>query len=259
MLSSSLKTKELILSETRINLIPPQPWQWNNYVDAWTAMPFNLYLMNTLVIVVASVVGGLLSASMVAYGFARLRFKGRDQLFLLVLATMMLPTMVTTIPTFMLYHRLHFLNTYIPLILPQWLGGGAFYIFLLRQYMLTIPHELDDAARVDGCSPIGIYRHIILPCIGPALATAAIFLFVNSWNDLWGPMIYLSQQKMWTLAAGMLQFKLAFGVQASGGVQQFQLHWLMALGTLTILPIFVFYLAFQRYFVSGVLTSGIKG
>jgi multiple sugar transport system permease protein len=259
MFSSALKTHDYILAETRINLIPPRPWQWQNFVDAWARYPFSLYLLNTLIIVAASLAGGLLSSSMVAYGFARLRFKGREKLFVLVLATMMLPGQVTTIPTFLLYHRLGWLNTWLPLILPYWLGGGAFYIFLLRQYILTIPRELDDAAAVDGCTPIGIYRHVILPNIGPALATGAIFIFVNTWNDLWGPMVYLSKQSLWNIAAGMLQFKLAFGVQASGGVQQFQLQWLMALATLTMLPVLIFYLAFQRYFVSGVVTSGIKG
>ena len=258
MVSSSLKTKLQILSETRVNLIPPWPWQWQNYVDAWQAMNFDLFLVNTLVITTASLVGGLLTASMVAYGFARLRFRGRDTMFFIVLGTMMLPGQVTTIPTFLLFHRLGWLNTYLPLIVPYWLGGGAFYIFLLRQYIMSIPSELDDAARVDGCSPAGVYRHIILPNVGPALATAAIFLYVATWNDLWGPLIYLTDARLWTLAAGMLQFKRAFGESAATGVQQFNLHWMMALGTVTMLPVLVFYVAFQRYFISGVVMSGLK-
>ena len=207
MFSGAVKTKEMLLEETVINLIPPLPWQWQNFIDAWTALAFTRYLFNTLVITVATMFGGLLSASMVAYGFARLRFVGRNFLFFIVLGTMMVPMQVTAIPTFLLFHRLGWLNTYLPLIVPMWMGGGAFYIFLLRQYIMTIPTELDDAAKIDGCSPIGIYRHVILPNIGPALAAASIFLFLHSWNDLWGPLIYLTDDNTWTLARGMLTFK----------------------------------------------------
>ena len=260
MFSGAVKTKEMLLEETVINLIPPLPWQWQNFIDAWTALAFTRYLFNTLVITVATMFGGLLSASMVAYGFARLRFVGRNFLFFIVLGTMMVPMQVTAIPTFLLFHRLGWLNTYLPLIVPMWMGGGAFYIFLLRQYIMTIPTELDDAAKIDGCSPIGIYRHVILPNIGPALAAASIFLFLHSWNDLWGPLIYLTDDNTWTLARGMLTFKRTLAeVRHGGGLRQYQIHWFLSLGTMTMLPVLFIYLVLQRHFVSGVVTSGLKG
>ena len=260
MFSGALKTKEMLLEETVINLLPPQPWQWQNFLEAWTALAFTRFLFNTLVITVASMFGGLLSASMVAYGFARLRFVGRNFLFFIVLGTMMVPMQVTAIPTFLLFHRLGWLNTYLPLIVPMWMGGGAFYIFLLRQYIMTIPTELDDAAKIDGCSPIGIYRHVILPNIGPALAAASIFLFLHSWNDLWGPLIYLTDDNTWTLARGMLTFKRTLAeFRHGGGLRQYQIHWFLSLGTMTMLPVLLIYLVLQRHFVSGVVTSGLKG
>ncbi len=260
MFSGALKTKELLLEETVINLLPPQPWQWQNFIEAWTALAFTRFLFNTLVITVATMFGGLLSASMVAYGFARLRFVGRNFLFFIVLGTMMVPMQVTAIPTFLLFHRLGWLNTYLPLIVPMWMGGGAFYIFLLRQYIMTIPTELDDAAKIDGCSPVGIYRHVILPNIGPALAAASIFLFLHSWNDLWGPLIYLTDDNTWTLARGMLTFKRTLAeFRHGGGLRQYQIHWFLSLGTMTMLPVLLIYLVLQRHFVSGVVTSGLKG
>ena len=259
MFTGALKTKELLLAETVINLIPPRPWQWRNFIDAWTAMDFTRFLLNTLIITATAMVGGLLTASMVAYGFARLRFAGRDLLFMVVVGTLMVPGQVTAIPTFLLFYRLGWLNTFLPMIVPFWLGGGAFYIFLLRQYIMTIPTDLDDAARVDGCSPIGIYRHVILPNIRPALATAAIFLFLNRWNDLWGPMIYLTDEKLWTLSRAMLLFKRTVMSEGGGGRHTYNIHLLLALGTMTMVPVLLFYLSFQRHFVSGVVTSGIKG
>jgi len=259
MFSGSLKTKELLLEETVINLIPPRPWQWQNFIESWTAMDFTRFLMNTMIITATSMVGGLLTASMVAYSFARLRFAGRDVLFMVVLGTLMVPKQVTAIPTFLLFNELGWLNTYLPLIVPFWMGGGAFYIFLLRQYIMTIPTDLDDAARVDGCSPVGIYWHVILPNIKPALSTAAIFLFINSWNDLWGPMLYLTDERLWTLARGMLTFKRTLLNQMGNPTAQtFQIHWFLALGTMTMLPVLAFYLAFQRHFVTGAVTSGLK-
>jgi len=260
MFSGALKTRDQLLREAHINLIPPRPWQWNNFVDSWTAMNFTRMLLNTLIIIVASLTGGLLTASMVAYGFARLRFRGRNVLFLVVLGTLMVPAQVTAIPTFLMFHRIGWLNTFLPLIVPFWTGGGAFYIFLLRQYILTIPSELDDAARVDGCSWVGVYRHVILPNLGPALGAASIFMFMSQWNDLWGPLIYISDEKLWTLARGMLAFKrTVIDKQHGGGLQTYQLHWFLAMGTLTVLPVLAFYLAFQKYFVSGTVMTGLKG
>jgi len=258
LVSSSLKTRLMILSETGINLIPPIPWQWQNYRDAWTVMPFTIYLRNTIVIAVASLAGTLLTGSMVAYGFGRLRFPGRNILFAVLLSTLMLPSQVTIIPTFLLFHRLGWVNTFWPLIVPSWVGGGAFYVFLMRQYMTTIPLELDDAAKVDGCSPIGIYRHIILPNLGPALATASIFTFVGHWNELFGALIYLIDEQLWTLPRAMLTFRQSFA-DPQGIYKEYHLEWLAAMAVLTMLPPLLFFLAFQRYFVRGAVLTGIKG
>jgi multiple sugar transport system permease protein len=256
MVSGSLKTKDVLLTETVVRLIPAWPWQWHNYVDAWREMGFSLYLGNSLILAVASVVGGALTASMVAYSFARLRFRGRDVLFVVLLGTMMIPGEVTSIPTFLLFHRLGWLNTYLPLILPMWCGGGAVNVFLLRQYIMTIPQELDDAARIDGCSPIGIYRHVVIPNIGPALAAVAIFIFTGSWNNLWGPLIYLTDPRLWTVPVGLLQFKR--GLESSWGGMQINLHWLLAMATIASVPSLVVFICFQRYMISGIVMTGIK-
>jgi ABC-type glycerol-3-phosphate transport system permease component len=171
---------------------------------------------------------------------------------------MMVPIQVTSIPTFLLFNKLGWLNTYLPLIVPYWSGGGAFFIFLLRQFMRQIPKELDDAAKIDGCNAFGLYWYIILPLIGPALASMSIFIFRDVWNDLWGPLIYLTKQELWTLARAMLLFRLNY-TQGSGAQFQYHLHWLMAMATITLVPVVIFYLAFQRYFVSGITLTGLKG
>jgi ABC-type glycerol-3-phosphate transport system permease component len=253
MISTSLK------SEWEVFLIPPKwipsEFQWVHYRQAFfDYFSFPRYGANTMIITLGVLVGRLLSASLVAFGFARIRFFGRDAIFILVLSTMMVPGQVTIIPLYILFRDLDWLNTYLPLIVPSWFGGGAFFIFLLRQFILTINPELDDAARIDGCGWLGIYLRIALPLIKPALAAVAIFSFLGTWNDFFGPLIFLRSRDMLTLAVGLHFMATA----ASSSVRPNMPH-LMAGSTMLLLPpLLVFFFA-QRYFIQGVTFSGIKG
>ena len=228
----------------------PKEWRWENYVEVFDRMPFLSYLRNTTVITVLSIIGTVYSSSLVAYSFACLRWPGRDKIFILVIATMMLPLHVIMIPLFVIFKELHWLNTYKPLIVPAFLGGGAFYIFLLRQFFLTIPRELFDAARIDGCSEWRLYWKIAMPLARPALITVAILTFMFSWNDFLGPLIYLSDQAKNTLALGLAML-----------VGQHQTEWgiLMAASVIIMIPMVVIFFAFQRYFIQGFTMSGLKG
>jgi ABC-type glycerol-3-phosphate transport system permease component len=247
-LSTSLKGNEQIF------VIPPkwipETFHWENYIDVFKKMPFLIYLKNTVFITGLTIVGVVFSSSLVAYAFACLRWPGRDGLFIFILATMMLPMQVTIIPLFVLFKEFGWLNTFKPLIVPAFFGGGAFNIFLLRQFFLTIPHELFDAARIDGCSEFRIYWNIVLPLAKPALATVAILTFMMTWNDFFGPLIYLSDKLKGTLALGLAMF-----------VGQHQTEWgmLMAASVLMMLPIIVIFFFFQKYFIKGFVMSGIKG
>lgn len=251
MVSTALKPYALIFT------VPPewfpQPWIWRNFIDSLTLLghPVHLYAWNTLVISVLGVVGVVISSSLVAFGFARLDFPGRNALFLLVLATMMLPPAVIMVPKFILFRELGWLDTFLPLIVPFWFGA-PFHIFLLRQFMLTIPGELDDAARVDGASSLQIYLRIMLPLSKPALATVAIFAFVYHWNDLLEPLIYLSSQSKWTLALFLSSFQ--------GYIDQ-QPRWnlMMAASTVIMLPVLLLFFFAQRLFIGGIAVTGIKG
>ncbi|HEV8636447.1 MAG TPA: carbohydrate ABC transporter permease [Chloroflexota bacterium] len=250
MLSTSLKTNEQFGTWPPVWI--PSPPVWENYPKAWSAAPFALYLRNTLIITVGALVGQLLSASAVAYGFARLRFPGRDVLFVVVLATMMLPGVVTLIPTYILFNQLGWLDTFAPLIVPAYFGagGGAFYIFLLRQFFRAIPLELSEAAKIDGASNRRILLQLILPLSRPALATVTIFGFMAHWNDFMGPLIYLTSRENATLTLGLRYF-------ISANSTQFQ--YLMAISFLMSLPIILVFFFAQQYFVRGVVMSGLKG
>jgi ABC-type glycerol-3-phosphate transport system permease component len=193
-------------------------------------------------------VADVASSALVAYGFSRLRAPLRDSLFLLVLATMMVPYEVTMIPVFILWTRLHLTNTFVPLMLGAWFAN-PFYIFLLRQFFMTIPYDLDDAARIDGCNSWSIFGRVILPLAKPALAAVAIFSFVGNWNDFLGPLIYLNRMDLYTLAIGLNMMRGHLGVA---------LHQLMAVSTLCVLPIIVVYFSAQKYFIQGVTLTGIK-
>ena len=231
----------------------PDPIVWRNYVDAWATLPFGLYFRNSATVAVTATLGHVLAASFVAFGFARLRAPGRSVLFALVLSSMMLPRQVTMIPSYLLFRRLGWVNTFKPLIVPAFLGGGPFHIFLLRQYMMGIPRELDEAAKIDGCSNFGIYWRLILPLSGPALAAVAIFSFRAHWQDFMGPLIYLTGDKL-TLALG-LRFML---VQAGHGGLTMWNH-LMGMSLVAMTPMILMYFFAQKYFIQGVVVSGVKG
>ena len=225
-------------------------FRWENFPTAWRSEPFTLYTLNTLIITTLGIIGQAFTASLVAFGFARLEWPGRRVLFLLVLATMMLPQEVTMIPSFLIFRQLGWIDTFLPLVVPSFLGGGAFSIFLFRQFFLTLPRELDDAARVDGCSSFGIYRYILMPLCKPILATIAVFSFVAHWNDFLTPLIYLNSSDKFTLAVGLRFFQGAYGTE---------MHLLMAASTLALLPVLVVFFLGQKYFVQSIVMSGVKG
>ncbi|MBI2941849.1 MAG: carbohydrate ABC transporter permease [Chloroflexi bacterium] len=248
MLSTALKANEQLGAWPPVWI--PNPIQWDNFSRAWTSAPFGLYLQNTLTITLLALVGQVVSASAVAYGFARLRFPGRDALFVVVLATMMLPGVVTLIPTYILFKTLGWLDTFAPLIVPAYFGGGAFFIFMLRQFFKTIPMELSEAAKIDGASNFRIYVQIVLPLSKPALATVAIFSFMAHWNDFMGPLIYLNSPERYTLTLGLQRFMQVYRTD----FQQ-----LMAISFLMTLPVITIFFLAQQYFVQGVVMSGLKG
>lgn len=228
----------------------PSPIAWHNYRDVFIKSPFARFYLNTVIITVVSLVGQVASASLVAFGFARMRFPGRDLLFVVLLATMMLPYAVYMVPSYVLFHALGWVDTYLPLIVPNFFGGGAFYIFLLRQFYLTQPRELDDAAKIDGCSYFGIFWRIIVPLSAPAIGVVAIFSFLGHWNDFLAPLIYLTSDKNFTLSLGITWFR-----------GQYTTDWnlLMAGSLLIMAPCIVVFFAAQRYFIQGIVFTGIKG
>ncbi|MBE0697646.1 MAG: carbohydrate ABC transporter permease [Anaerolineaceae bacterium] len=247
MLSTALKE----LSE--VFLFPPR-WvpaklNWDNFPKALTFLPFAQYFANTSLITFGAVIGQLLSSPMVAYAFARLRARNKEMIFILILATMMLPWQVTMIPLFLGYKTVGLIDTFVPLILPNFFGG-AFYIFLLRQFFLTISPELADAAKIDGCGYFQTFTRIYLPLSKPALATVAIFEFIARWRDYLGPLIYLSNQKLYTLSLGIYEYRSQYG--AEWGL-------LMAASVLITLPIILLFFFLQKTFVQGIALTGIKG
>lgn len=247
MLSSSLK------AEGDIFLFPPRaipnPPQWHNYVETVQAMPFHLFTLNSFKIATLGTVGSVLTCSLAAYAFARLQFPGREKLFVVLLATMMIPGQVTMIPTFLIMKFIGWTNSHNALIAPHFFGG-AFGTFLLRQFFLTIPNDLEDAARVDGASHFRIYWQIFVPLAKPALATLAVFVFMGAWNDLVGPVIYLSDIEKMTLTVGLAMFR---------GYNIVRWHLVMAGAVINVVPILTIYVLAQKYFVQGVTLSGLKG
>jgi len=227
----------------------PDPIVWRNFVDAWKVAPFTRFLQNTIIITAFCMVGEILSCSLTAFAFARIPFKGRDILFIVLLATMMLPPQVTLIPTFIIFSKLHWVNTFLPLIVPSWFAR-PFYVFLLRQFFLTIPTELEDAARVDGSTRLRIWWNIFIPLSKPAMATVLIFSFIAHWNDFFEPLIYLNSQSKKTLTLGLTTLRDAYSTQW---------HWMMAIAVLMVLPCLAIFFMFQNYFVEGITMTGTKG
>jgi len=252
MVSTSLKT------DVRIMAIPPewipQPLRWINYARALQFLPPEtrgglMYLWNTVYVSLLSIIGVAFSASLVAYGFARLRWPGRDIIFVILLATMMLPGAVTMIPVFLIFKSLGWVDTLRPLWVPAF-TGGAFNVFLLRQFFLTIPRDLEDAAKIDGCSFLGIYWHIMVPQIKPALAAVVILTFMGAWNNFMGPLIYISSPE---------RMPVAYALQLYQSAHATEYNMLMAAATMVVMPVIVIFLLTQRYFIQGVTLTGIKG
>jgi ABC-type glycerol-3-phosphate transport system permease component len=247
MLSTSLKSAQSVFERNWI----PDPIVWRNYKDSLQSAPFDTYFKNTLIITTLSTLGAVISSSLVAYSFARLRWPGRDGWFILVLATMMLPGIVTLIPQYILFAKLGWVNTIRPLVVPSWLASDAFYIFLLRQFFRTIPMELSEAAKIDGASELRIWAQIITPLSRPALAAVTIFAFNGAWGDYLKPLIYLSTESKYTLQLGLTTFQ-----QAAGGLPRWD--WMMAVSLVIMLPVMLLFFAFQKYFIEGIAMTGIK-
>jgi ABC-type glycerol-3-phosphate transport system permease component len=247
MLSSSLKPDYAIFA------VPPQliplPPRWANYPEALAYVPFGRYTLNTLLISAVTIVGHLLSCTVVAYAFARLRAPGRDALFLGVLATMMLPYPVTMVPLYVLFQRLGWVNSILPLTVPAFFGSPL-YIFLLRQFFLALPLDLEDAARLDGAGTLRILWSILLPLSLPALATVAIFTFQATWNDFLPPLIYLQTPDQYTVTLGLQFFRSTYTTSWA---------YLMAASLVTMLPVLIVFLLAQRLFIEGIAITGLKG
>ena len=245
--------------DSQVYTIPPvwlpNPAHWNNFRDAWTSQPFNLYLFNTLFkYAIPSTIGIVLSSAIVAYGFARIRWRGRDLLFYFCLATMMVPFQVTMVPLFMIFKQLGWLNTYLPLIVPSFFGA-PFFIFMLRQFFMTIPQEISDAARIDGASELDILFRIILPLSKPALTVVALFAFINAWNDYLGPLIYINDSSQFVLSLGVEALRATFAFNST--VANAYPH-LMAVSTIIVLPIVIIFFFGQRMFIEGISMTGLK-
>lgn len=230
-------------------LFIPKKFNFENYKYALTLMPFWKYALNTVFVTVFCIIGTLLSCSMAAYAFARLKAPGKEGLFLLVLSTIMLPTMVTCVPQFLIFKNLGMYDTLWPLILPAFFGN-AMYIFLFRQFFLTIPYELEDAAKLDGCSTWQIYWKIVMPISKPVAVSVLVFTFVAHWNDFMTPLIYLNSVDKRTLALGLATFSDVQGVDVVS---------LMAASTVTLIPIVIIFLLCQKVFIKGIVTGGVKG
>lgn len=227
----------------------PDPVKWSNYVTTFTSLPFGRWLNNTLLITVMNIIGALVSCTLVSYGFARFRARGRNFFFIMTLSTMMLPGAVTMIPTFYMFSQFGWVNTFYPLIVPSFFGS-AYFIFLLRQFFMSLPTDLEEAAKIDGASTLGILLRVILPLTVPALVTIAIFQFNGSWKDLMGPVLYLNKPELYTLTLGINFFKSQYNVQW---------NYLMAASIVTMLPSLLFYFLGQKYFVESITLTGMKG
>jgi len=245
-------------SAAEIRVFPPTFFpndiRWQNYHDVFRLAPFGLFIWNTVYVTALAMIGQILSAAAVAYGFSRFRFPGREPLFFLVLSTMMLPWQVTIVPTFLLFRYMGWINTFWPLIIPSYFGGGAFYIFLLRQFFMTIPRDLDEAAKLDGASSVRIFWNLILPLSGPALATVAIFSFLQHWNEFIGPLIFLNSSEKFTVSIGLRYFT-ATPFESDEPREAI----LMAASLIVALPSLILFFAAQKYFVQGIVTTGLKG
>lgn len=248
MLSTALKSDQQIFVNPPVWI--PNPVMWENFAKAVTVIPFFKYMGNTCKVAFMDVLGTVLACPLVAYGLSRLEWKGRDFLFFLTISVMMIPHEVTMIPQFILYSKMGLVGTYVPLYIASFFGGRPFMIFLLRQFFMNLPRDLEDAARIDGASELKVYAKVVLPLVVPGVLTVALFRFMNSWNDFLGPLLYLSDDKKYTITIGLQMFTTQYSTQWS---------LLMAASLLTAIPVVAVYFLVQKRFIEGITFSGIKG
>ncbi|RYE10953.1 MAG: carbohydrate ABC transporter permease [Hyphomicrobiales bacterium] len=249
MLSASFRPENEIFTSSSIW---PSSISWDAYVSGWNGLKvhFSTFFLNSFIISGLSIVGNLITCSLAAFAFARLEFWGRPFWFAMMLGTLMLPYQVTLIPQYVLFHQLGWINTFLPLVVPKFLAADAFFIFLMVQFFRGLPKELDEAAMMDGCSPWRIYWKVLLPLSMPVLVTAAIFTFIWTWDDFFGPLIYLSDMRTYTVQLGLRTFVDSTAESNWGG--------LFAMSILTLVPVFLFFLFFQRLLIEGIATTGMK-
>ncbi|SMF87845.1 carbohydrate ABC transporter membrane protein 2, CUT1 family (TC 3.A.1.1.-) [Paenibacillus uliginis N3/975] len=246
--------RSALMDLSQIFIMPPEwipnPFRWDNFKRALTVLPFGTFFVNTLVIVISTLIGTVVTSTIAAFGFSRIQWKGRDIVFAILLSSMMLPSAVTMIPSFLGWKWLGFYDTFYPLIVPAFFGGGMFNIFLLRQFYMGIPRDFDEAAVVDGASYFQIFFRILLPLSRSAVIVVALFTFLASWNDFMGPLIYLKSDNRFTLALGLQMFQGSYSAQ-----------WdlLMAASAVVVLPCVIVFLIGQRYFLEGITLTGLKG
>ncbi|MEV6794170.1 carbohydrate ABC transporter permease [Streptomyces sp. NPDC051320] len=250
-IGGSLKPSDRIVGS--LDLFPTDPItrNYSRLAEGIADIPISTFFVNSLFLAVGSVIGVLISCSLAAYAFARIKFAGRNALFAVMIGTLLLPYHVLLIPQYVLFQKLSLINTYTPLLLGKYLATDAFFVFLIMQFMRNLPRELDEAARLDGCGHLRIYWSIVLPLCRPALITSAIFTFINSWNDFLGPLIYLNEPDKYTVSMGLKMFVDQDAVADYGGM--------VAMSMVALLPVLAFFVAFQRYLVDGMATSGLKG
>ncbi len=246
--STALKTPENVFRSPP--QLWPQPIAWDNFAKAWTALPFPTYVGNTVFIAIAVTAAQVFTGSLVAYGFARFRFRARNVLFYLLLSTMMLPSQVTMVPVFLIWRQARMIDTFWPLILPAFFGGSAFNIFLLRQFFLSLPQELDEAALMDGASYLRIWWSVLMPLARPAVVAVTLFTFLAHWDDFMGPLIYLNSPEKYTVSIGLKMFQDSYSAN---------LEQMMAASLIHILPTIALFFLAQRYFIRGITLSGLGG
>jgi len=248
-----------LTAQSQLFVYPPQvipdPIVWKNYLDAWNALPvsFTRFTANTLFITLLAMTAEIFTCSLVAYGFARFRFWGREPLFLLMLSTMMLPGVVTLVPQFIFWRELKLIDTYDPLVLGAWFAWGPSYIFLLRQFFLTIPRELEEAARIDGANPVQIYWQVMIPLVKPALLAIAVLSFIGNWNNFLGPLIYLNTGEKYPMIMALKFFEQSLSKEAP------LYHYMMAMTTIMSFPLLLLYFLMQRNLVEGITVGAVKG
>ncbi len=250
-LGGSFKPNNEIIGS--LDLFPTDPIteNYSKLTKGIADIPITTFFTNSALLALGSVAGVLISCSLAAYAFSRIKFAGRNLFFALMIGTLLLPYHVLLIPQYVLFQKLDLINTYVPLLLGKYLAIDAFFVFLMMQFMRTLPKELDEAARLDGCGHLRIYWSIVLPLCRPALITSAIFTFINAWNDFMGPLIYLNEPEKYTVSLGLKMFVDQEGVANYGGM--------IAMSLVALLPVLAFFLAFQRYLIDGMATSGLKG